>query len=277
MELKQNPFSFYDFLGYFTPGALLLYLGGYAARVIWPDAPTFHSLAAQIGLEKAEAYVPFILLSYLVGHLLSFTSSVTIERYSLWAMGYPSKYLLGVSHSGYYSVDKHRALRAVIRTLVFLLILPISAMDLLLGRVLGMRDLYAKPLDNLLIAVIRRKVETLLTETGGITHPTEHGQARDHDFFRFAYHYAVENAPNHLPKMQNYVALFGFLRNVSLILVVTFWPLAYAVAIGLTSWPALATLVVASYLFFMAFVKFYRRFCLEALMAIAVVVKQPAT
>ena len=25
MESKQNPFSFYDFLGYFTPGAIFLY------------------------------------------------------------------------------------------------------------------------------------------------------------------------------------------------------------------------------------------------------------
>ena len=25
MNIKQNPFSFYDFLGYFTPGAIFLY------------------------------------------------------------------------------------------------------------------------------------------------------------------------------------------------------------------------------------------------------------
>jgi hypothetical protein len=34
MDLKQNPFSFYDFLGYFTPGAIFLY----AALVVYGHA-----------------------------------------------------------------------------------------------------------------------------------------------------------------------------------------------------------------------------------------------
>lgn len=277
MELKQNPFSLYDFLGYFTPGAILLYITGYFAKIIWPDAPTFHDVTAQAGLEKAEAYVPFVLFAYAIGHLLSFVSSVTIERYSIWAMGYPSKYLLGVSQAGYFHSERHPALRAVIRSVVFALILPVSLMDLVLGKFLGMRDLYAKPLDDLLIKIIREKVYKLIQVVGGVENPTQHGKAYGTDFFRFAYHYAVENAPHHLPKMQNYVALFGFLRNISLIVVLAFWPTAYAVAKGLVAWPALLALAVASYLCFMAFVKFYRRFCLEALMATAVSYNRPAT
>lgn len=277
MELKQNPFSLYDFLGYFTPGAILLYLAGYFGKVIWPSAPTFHEIATQAGLEKAEAYVPFVLFAYAIGHLLSFVSSVTIERYSIWAMGYPSKYLLGVSQAGYFHSEKHPALRAVIRSVVFVLILPISLMDLVLGRWFGMRDLYAKPLDDLLIKIIREKVYKLITVIGGVEDPAKHGKAYGTDFFRFAYHYAVENAPHHLPKMQNYVALFGFLRNISLIVVLAFWPTTYAVAKGLVAWPALLALTVVSYLCFMAFVKFYRRFCLEALMATAVTYNKPAT
>jgi hypothetical protein len=278
VELKENPFSFYDFLGYFTPGAILLYLAAYFSKTIWPSAPSFQELAAQAGLDKAEAYVPFILFAYAIGHVLSFVSSITVERYSIWAMGYPSKYLLGVEHDGYFaSAKKHRVLRAAIRSLVFVALLPISAMDLVFGRLLGMRDLYAKPLDNLLIKIIRDKVDSLIQTRGGLADPTPHGMASNSDFFRFAYHYAVENAPHHFPKMQNYVALFGFLRNVALILVVAFWPVAYAVAQGLVAWQVLAVLVPVSYLCFMAFVKFYRRFCLEALMATAVTFPKPAT
>lgn len=277
MELKQNPFSFYDFLGYFTPGAILLYLAAYFSGIIWPQAPSFHEIAAQAGLEKAEAYVPFVLFAYAIGHILSFVSSVTVERYSVWAMGYPSKYLLGVPYKGYFHSEKHPILRAVIRSSVFLLILPVSMLDLFLGRLLGMRDIYAKPLDDLLIRIIREKVYHLITAKGWIADPAQHGKASNSDFFRFAYHYAVENAPHHLPKMQNYVALFGFLRNTTLILVVAFWPTAYAVLKGLVAWPALLILAGTSYLCFMAFVKFYRRFCLEALMAIAVTYDRPAT
>lgn len=271
MNIKQNPFSFYDFLGYFTPGAMLLYLVAYFSKSVWPEAPTLHELAERAGLEKAEAYVPFVLFAYAIGHIISFTSSVTIERYSLWAMGYPSKYLLGVPRSGYFHTDKHLLLRSAIRSLVFVLILPISAMDLVFGRVLGMRELYAKPLDELLINLIRKKVWRLLTTQGEID-PSEHGQAGDHDFFRFAYHHSVENAPNHLPKMQNYVALFGFLRNVSLLSVFGFWLASFAVIKGFLPWQVLLALALVSYLCFMAFVKFYRRFCLEALMATAVTV-----
>lgn len=277
MELKQNPFSFYDFLGYFTPGAIFLYVVGYFAKIIWPSAPTFREIASQAGFEKAEAYLPFVLFAYAIGHLLSFVSSVTIERYSIWAMGYPSKYLLGVPHAGYFRSEKHAALRVTIRSVVFALILPVSLLDLVLGRFFGMRELYAKPLDDLLIRIIREKVFNQIQVVGGIDNPAEHGKAHGTDFFRFTYHYAVENAPHHLPKMQNYVALFGFLRNITLITVLAFWPTAYAMTQGLVRWPALLALATTSYLCFMAFVKFYRRFCLEALMATAVAYNKPAT
>jgi len=272
MEVKQNPFSLYDFLGYFTPGAMFLYICIFLVRTIDPTAPTLHDAATQVGLDEAEAYLPFVLFAYAVGHVLSFISSITVERYSLWAMGYPSKYLLGVTHKGYFHADEKHRLRAVVRSFVFVLVLPISLFDLVLGKLLGMRDLYAKPLDKLLITVIRAKVDKLLTDHGGIADLNAHGKARDVDFFRFAYHFAVENAPQHLPKMQNYVALFGFLRNISLILVLSFWPAAFAVCDGLSPWWSLVALSGVSYLSFMAFVKFYRRFCLEALMAVSVVV-----
>lgn len=270
MELKQNPFSFYDFLGYFTPGAILLYLASYFSKTIWQSAPNFQDLAQRAGLERAEAYVPFVLFAYTVGHLISFTSSVTIERYANWAMGYPSKYLLGVKHQGYFHATQHPIRRVAIRLAVFLLILPISAMDLLFGRLLGMRNLYAKPLDKLLIEIIWRKVFSLMHKQGGLEDANQYGNAKNSDFFRFAYHYAVEKAPNHLPKMQNYVALFGFLRNTALIFVLAFWPMVFGVYKHMISWIELGSLVVLAYLCFMAFIKFYRRFCLEALMAVAV-------
>lgn len=36
-------------------------------------------------------------------------------------------------------------------------------------------------------------------------------------------YYAVENAPNHFSKMQNYVALYGFFRTLTPIAVLLFW------------------------------------------------------
>lgn len=275
MEMKQNPFSFYDFLGYLTPGAIFLYGAMAAYRHSLADTLSVEQIAALVGLDKAEAYVPLILLAYAVGHLLNFISSITIERYSLWAMGYPSKYLLGVKHGGYFGVSDSRALHWVIRCLVFILILPVSAMDLVLGKVLRLRGLYAKKLDDLLIKLITAKVYSLMRKKGGLKNPSDHGKAHDTDFFHFAYHYAVENAPNHFPKMQNYVALYGFLRTLTLLSVLLFWAVVWHVYVGTMSLTGsailLALLLINCYLFFMAFVKFYRRFSLEALMAISVV------
>src|SRR5690606_19867274 len=171
-------------------------------------------------------------------------------------------------------------LRAVVRSFVFLIILPISLMDLLLGKFLGFRELYAKSLDPLLIKLIRDKVFSLMKSKGGVDNPTSLGTAHNTDFFHYAYHYAVEYAPNHLPKMQNYVALYGFLRTLSLLCVLVFWAVAWHAFLSEKSiCMLLYGLVIVSvicYLFFMAFVKFYRRFSLEALMAISVVYNEEA-
>lgn len=94
------------------------------------------------------------------------------------------------------------------------------------------------------------------------------------DFFRFIYHYTVENAPNHFPKMQNYVAIYGFLRTITFILVLFFLALVihvgyFPLSVKTLVW--LAFTVAITFSFYLAFVKFYRRFSLEVLMALAAI------
>ena len=92
MDVKQNPFSIYDFLGYLIPGAVFLYGTLFIFEHISPlNDGAFGFNAANLSFEKPETYVPFVLLAYVVGHFLSFLSSITVERYSIWAHGYPSK------------------------------------------------------------------------------------------------------------------------------------------------------------------------------------------
>lgn len=59
-----------------------------------------------LSFEKQQLYVPFILASYSAGHCLSFISSIFIEKFTIWTIGYPSKYLLGISPTNYFSVNK---------------------------------------------------------------------------------------------------------------------------------------------------------------------------
>ncbi len=277
MELKQNPFSLYDFLGYFTPGAIFLYCILLALGHLETKGFSFSYVITYLSFEKAEIYIPFILAAYLSGHFLSFLSSITIERFSLWAHGYPSKYLLGITHKGYFSATEHEFLRVVIRILVFVVLAPISFLDFILGKIVGMRELYAKKLDPLLIEVLRNRIEALIEKHAGVRNKEKYGPARDIDFFRYAYHYALENAPSHITKMQNYVALYGFLRTLTLIVLITFWVIAWHVLNGSFATPTafwtMFIVGVVAYLFFMGFVKFYRRFSLEALMAMAVTYK----
>lgn len=109
----QNPFSLYDFLGYFLPGAILI--GVLLPYVIHsananvcqpPDKPSL--LLSYVDLLKeynlpdnhlAYIYVVLIIFSYIAGHLLSFLSALTVEKFSIWKLGYPSNYLLdGISN-----------------------------------------------------------------------------------------------------------------------------------------------------------------------------------
>lgn len=267
MEVKQNPFSVYDFFGYFTPGAIFIFF------FFWVFDLSFVDISNGFGLTKAEAYVPFILFSYSIGHVVNFLSSVTIEKYALWTMGYPSKSLLGVDRNGYFHFDDNKVLRATIRVFIFIIILPVSFIDFVLGYVFKFRNLYAKPLDPLLIRVIKNKIELVITTKGGVCDLSNFGNAETTNFFNYAYHYAVEHAPNHLPKMQNYVALYGFLRSLCALSVIAFWMLVFhdnGICVGDFSL-TLFLLSVFSYFLFMAFVKFYRRFSLEAMMAVSVV------
>jgi hypothetical protein len=273
MDLKQNPFSFYDFLGYFTPGAIFLYI----ALVVYghgidPTEP-FGVLQKIFGSGNGDLYIPFVLLAYVVGHFLSFLSSVTIERYSVWTLGYPSKYLTGEFYPKLSDLAPPKVIRATGHLVCAFALFPISVLDHLLGRFLNVRDLYAKPLDQFLSEVLKTKVIELVVDLNVAKVAKGKGGMSKHDFFRLAYHYAVEHCPNHLPKMQNYVALYGFLRTVALILVCVFWLAVWHIVCqppGL--WMSAVMLLGSSllaYVAYGAFVKFYRRFTLEALMAIA--------
>lgn len=214
MELKQNPFSLYDFLGYLTPGAIFIY----GAMVILAHAGALAGdVIEALSFEKRQMYVPFVLTSYTVGHLLSFISSVFIEKYTVWIVGYPSKYLLGFKPSKYFSGN------CLIRSIVGLFLLPISLTEYLLNLTVNYRSTYAQSLDILLITIIKVKMHSLFEEKSGLTNPPNDAPMSNTDFFRFAYHFAVETAPNHYPKMQNYLAIYGFLRTMTLISVLFFW------------------------------------------------------
>lgn len=281
MDLKQNPFSFYDFLGYFTPGALFLFGIIFTLTHINPDS--HHQLSAiklQLGQDTPSFYVAFVLLSYVTGHLLNFLSSVTIERYAIWIAGYPSKFLLGQDNPNYFSGNS-QPIKNLGKVLVWISLFPISGIDYIFGKLLGLRNSYTRPLDPLLKGIIAAKFIRLLEEKSSLREISQDANSKTDDYFRFVYHYCVENAKHHLPKMQNYVALYGFLRTLTFLFVIFFWILFWHlldssktncsfdfIIQNSPSLLALACVAVSCYVFYMAFFKFYRRFSLEVYMAL---------
>ena len=89
MEINQNPFSLYDFLGYLIPGIFCL-LGGiyiYSPDLLWMN------IIINDGYNLVM-YIVTVIICYCLGHILSYLSSITVEKYSIWTLGYPSRYLL---------------------------------------------------------------------------------------------------------------------------------------------------------------------------------------
>src|SRR5690554_823907 len=95
----KSPFSLYDFLGYFIPGALSCYL---FVLVFDLESIKWLNLEFFSDLRVFDQSVAFIILSYVLGHAINYFSSLTIERYSIWNIGYPSRYILGIKRECYF-------------------------------------------------------------------------------------------------------------------------------------------------------------------------------
>lgn len=268
--IKQNPFSLYDFLGYFIPGALLIYIYlfiEYLKNLTEPFKLTeFLKDTQDFQIDK---FLFFIIISYSLGHLVNFISSITIEKYANWKYDYPSKYLLGVKND-----TKFLKTFSFKRIILIILILPISILDFVLGEFFKFKNLYTRKLDNLLIDIIKEKGTKLVNDLyKNLQGNTDGFTIREHDFHRIFTHYTFENSKNHQFKLVNYVVLYGFLRTLSLITISLFWYLVYLkLMIGndFICWYHFLITGLISYTFFMAFMKFYRRYTLEGLMLIAI-------
>jgi len=268
--MKQNPFSFYDFLGYLIPGAFLLYtlffLGSHynwsIALELNKQLPKNNSLGDILNL------FPLVISSYITGHLLSLSSSSVIEIYSKYKNGYPSTYLIsGPRKKCYFSFSKKSEL--VAKVFIFALTLPISVFDAIfffLRQDEGMAFKLKSPVFEACKKILNDRFHVDTTSMNGTT-------GLDGDSFRLIYHFSFENSEQHANKLQNYVALYGFTRNISMAALVLFWLLIYlnlALNFATGATPIIISAATAI-IFYKGFVKFYRRYSLEAMMAACII------
>ncbi|BCD97165.1 hypothetical protein [Marinagarivorans cellulosilyticus] len=271
MEIKQNPFSVYDFLGYLTPGIIFIQCSSYYMSHIFKDNQNITAILNYTTPDSAKQYLPFVLASYVMGHILSLVSSWVIELYLIKRHGHASKYLLGQEIKGYFNSFDNNNFKKI-RGLIFIVILfPISILDKILGDHLRMKFLYAKELDGLLQNIIIKKIEHVIKTHGKPDQEIEYNPDNQ-NYFAYIYHYTLENTNHHIQKFQNYVTLYGLLRNLTLIALLFFWLSAATFISDITNINLLYFTTFTGLLAFTLFVgysKFMRRYTVEVLMAFA--------
>ncbi|WP_299840381.1 hypothetical protein [uncultured Tenacibaculum sp.] len=296
--MKQNPFSLYDFLGYLIPGSTLIYILLLIEKIGDNAEFNLNKIFKSVSEHKLQEVFLFIIISYSLGHILSFVSSITIEKYGNWRYGYPSKYILGFVKRSFWILEtkpenynedidiydtcdnsKERFTRNFGRIFLVIFLSPFVIVDYIVGHKLNFKNFYQKGLDPYLTKVIKEKVVNLINSLGiSETNKFKNTDLKKYDFHRIVTHYSFENCKEHQFRMVNYVALYGFLRNLVLIFILASWfyfilslaTINFKNELNTTMIFINLGLMTFSYISFMAYMKFYRRYTLEGLMLILV-------
>ena len=284
--MNKNPFSFYDFLGYLFPGIIALMLTLFVVSLHQEDATIteYFSIKRFVGvffkgdgLKWWESTILLIVPAYVVGHIVAYLSSVIVEYFANNLFGYPSYYLLHKDKLGFKAFTlkywKFRNWGSFLwRLAIAIILLPVYLNVGLLGFFLKIVDFIIRPLDEYVRNSVQRKL-LHLSDTLNLAIPDVNSKA---DYHRIVMHYVYLNIPNCQRKADNYVAIYGFLRAMTLI-ACAFFDYLLLQQLGTINIQAdfdmnamfimLALFAVCNVLF-MGFVKYYRRFTLENYMAL---------
>lgn len=270
--MLKNPFSFYDFLGYLFPGLVCVIFLKVVCSIdgdIKIDTLYHQGLITSFSWKDTVQYT---VLAYVVGHLISYFSSLTVEPYLIWSYGYPSVFLLKENYDKNFFDINTKVGTYCWKLLVCILIFPICLASLFFGHLLHFRFYVLKPLDSYLQQNINKKIDSLLEKLK----LSQRGNGAD--VHRVLMHYNYEHYANHIRKYDNYIALYGFLRSLCLLcssififlFIIEVKNIDFNLPINWNSVFILAILFCVTYLYYLGFIKFYRRYTLENLMSILV-------
>lgn len=262
-------------MGYLIPGATSIYLIQIVIIIKKYNCFDLNIVLTSLPTIQTEGIFIFLILSYVLGHLLSYISSITIEKYANWKYDYPSKYLLDINTRRFWTGA--RKFHSIFwRLFLICLLFPTVVLDYILGQCFGFKNFYSSKLDPMLVKLIKFKTNNLLLKIG-MTNANgfEDGEGNNSDFNRIVIHYTYENSKNHQNKLSNYVALYGFLRTFALITNILFWYFIihtyFFTEFNSNAAYVIILISIISYLFFMSFMKFYRRYTLEGLMILTII------
>lgn len=297
--MNKNPFSLYDFLGYVFPGILFILVVYFIFVIHNIGNEEFICSFLKLDFWKSKVFpelvyffkwnnsVIIILLSYIIGHFISFLSSITIEKLALWSYGYPSEFLLNKpnryryfkhKYISYDKGDKKKAfiqivLKYIVKILLFFLLLPISVCSVLFGQIFGLKYLVIKEINPHQKKILKARL--LDFNNNQLKSLIEDSNVKHAELTQLIYHYFYERKEAHQRKFDNYVALYGFLRSITLIFNIASLYLISLTIINFFNGTHLSLLLIITflsvcitYLFYLDYLKFYRRYTEEAFMCL---------
>lgn len=271
MTPKNPNLTAYDFLGYAVPGLAFLSLVDLSIIYHFNSANlTYINVCERYSAINLAGVIPLLLIAYLVGHVVSFCSSVLIERHSTWMYGNPTSFLLGYEHPNYFDTGgKSPYWSKLFRFVTAVLLLPVTLIDFVFTKIIPLSSNYITALDPLLVHGFGYSSGKIMSKVGIKRVSSE--EIKSLDLHSLAIHFSLEAAPNHVYSLRNYVVLYGFLRSISLIFVVVFWILL-AHLNGLFLWWQVclwsALIALTAYILYAAFLKFRIRYHKEGIMAV---------
>lgn len=280
--MNQNPFSFYDFLGYLIPGGffiLLMYFCGltFDLDIVVDLTELLRGKSQIFGILN---YASIVIISYIAGHFISITSAFFIEKYMNENLGYPSQYLFNKLSDDLEivctpsSCEQDEDIKRKIKyCIIKAVLLPITPWDYATQKLC-----YSQSLPFQLASTTWQMIKDGYEKKFILDNELlKVGTGLHDDLFRLAYHYVYEFSNQHQSKIQNYVALYGFCRNICLVFTITFWISLLTFIFRLVEGSGISYSLISVllsfffvYVFYVGFVKFYRRYTLEVLMAFAV-------
>ncbi len=282
--MEKGPFSLYDFMGYFFPGALALYL------IVLGQNDIFSYFSQDFFKDTTKNFLElpihmllfYVIISYCIGHFLSFFSTLTIEKYTRLVYEDPSKILL--SDTPFQPKNDVRSLKLNRwRFVLFILIWPLIVYDWILVRFLKFNHSYLKKIEAPYRDLVKSRINEVFRDIG---HKEDVVEDKANNYHRLLIHYNYEFTKYHGHKLMNYVSLYGFLRVLTLVSCLFFnyifisylWTHHLQLDwIGVKNLIYFALCLVAvtsmTFVFYLGYLKFYRRYTLENLMLILIVDK----
>jgi len=287
----KNPFSIYDFLGYLFPGIVAIFMlfvlrqsfimQNYDFFACLHVNEIINLMQHEMKLNWLEASVSIVVVAYIIGHMIAYASSLTIEFLAIKTLGYPSEYLLNDCNETFmkkfFKINDHKVVKIVYRVIIIIVLWPIVLFLFVMSEY-GLRGYLQVKLPLYIIKAVKTKTFALYQKLG-----LEHRSVNDKiDFHRVVMHYVYLNIDNAQRKADNYVALYGFLRAICLIFTLFYNIIVINAIYTLRylfnekgeaefSWFIFILLVcgfIVCNLLYLGFVKFYRRFTLENFMAL---------